>query len=66
MAKVAGVPAPKQDPYRSEVPKSLNFHTGESQYHTVTVSDHDVDLRLDSLTFEQAEYIIRYIKGEQE
>lgn len=44
--------------------KSFSFSTGESQYHTVAVSANDADLKLDSLTFEQAEHIIRYLRTE--
>lgn len=65
LADVAGVEINSTEHLngRGEVRKDFTLCIGESQYHKVNVTDHDADLKLDSLTFEQAEYIIRYLKG---
>ena len=41
--------------------KDFSLHIGNS-YHTVQANEKDADLKLSSLTFEQAEHIIRYLK----
>ena len=61
LAECAGVPVAPQN-YRGEVNNQFTMRIGERQYHSVSVTDHDADLKLDSLTFEQAEHIIKYLK----
>jgi hypothetical protein len=62
LAAVAGVTLPTEQRHYNEVNKSFTFHLGNS-YHEVKVSDKDVDLKLQDLSFEQAEHIIKYLKG---
>ena len=61
LAKVAGVTVPTDNTWRGEQRKYFSLHIGNS-YHTVQANEKDADLKLSSLTFEQAEHIIRYLK----
>lgn len=47
--------------HRGELNRSLTLKT-HGHYHTVKVNSDDVDMALGSLTFEQAEHIIAYLK----
>lgn len=62
LAKVAGVSVGTVN-YRNEVNREFTLKSS-GHYHTVKTNETDVDMSLDSLTFDQAEYIIRYLKGE--
>ena len=63
LAKVAGVNVPTGQQRYGEVNKSFHFRVGESRYYTVTASAKDCSLKLDTLSLEQAEFIIRYLKS---
>ena len=49
--------------FRGETRKSFHFKVGDSRYCDVTTSANDCSLKLDTLSVEQAEHIIRYLKG---
>ena len=65
LADVAGVKFHSEDGlnYRGEQRTSFSWKVGTA-YHEVKVNDHDADLKLNDLTFEQAEFIIRYLRKE--
>ena len=63
LADVAGVHFHSEDGlnYRGEQRKSFSWKVGTA-YHEVKVNDHEADLKLNDLTFEQAEKIITLLK----
>jgi hypothetical protein len=61
LATVAGETLQTHDRYSAEVQKSFTWKHG-THYDTVTASAEDCSLKLDTLSIEQAEYIIRYLK----
>jgi hypothetical protein len=63
LAAMAGVNFHSEDGlnYRGEQRKSFSWKVGTA-YHEVKVNDHDADLKLNDLTFEQAEKIITLLK----
>jgi len=64
LAKVADVKLLQaEETFRGETRKSFHFKVGDSRYYDVTTSANDCSLKLDTLSFEQAEHIIRYLKG---
>jgi hypothetical protein len=63
LAKVAGVTVSSAEPLRyNEVNKSFTFRV-RTNYYTVTASAKDCSLKLDTLSIEQAAYIIKYLRG---
>lgn len=65
MARVVGVKALNVSTSTGRVNTTLNFRTGESQYHHLSVSDDAVQLALD-VTLEQAETILRFLTKRSE
>jgi len=64
LAKAAGENVGTEDIRgRGEVRKDFTFRVGDSRYYTVTASAKDCSLKLDALSIEQAEVIIRYLKS---
>jgi hypothetical protein len=64
LAAVANVPRPsKETALYGKVNNQFSFRVGENRYYTVTASAKDCSLKLDTLSFEQAEVIIRYLKS---
>ena len=63
LADVAGVQFHSEDGlnYRGEQRKEFSWKVGTA-YHEVKVNDHEADLKLNDLTFEQAEKIITLLK----
>jgi hypothetical protein len=64
LAKVAGESVPESFSWRREGRKSFTWRL-RGNYHTVTASAEDCSLKLDNLTLEQAEQIIRLLKTEK-
>jgi len=62
LAKVAGVTVSTEQQRYSEVNKSFHFRVGQ-RYYDVTASTKDCSMKMSSLSIEQAEYIIRYLRG---
>ena len=65
LAKVAGVTVPSAQQRYNEVNKSFSFRVGDSRYYSVTTSAKDCSMKLDTLSFEQAEHIIKYLRGHE-
>ena len=65
MARVVGAKALNTRTSTGRVNTTLNFRTGESQYHHLSVSDDAVQLALD-VTFEQAEVILKFLTKKPE
>ena len=62
LAAVAGVKLlGAESTYRGEQRKEFSWRVGTA-YHEVKVNDHEADLKLNDLTFEQAEHIIKYLQ----
>jgi len=62
LAKVAGVKLPSAQQYYNEVNKSFHFSVGQ-RYYDVTASAKDCSMKMSSLSIEQAEHIIKYLRG---
>jgi hypothetical protein len=62
LAKVAGVAVSTEQQCYGEVNKSFHFSVRQ-RYYDVTASAKDCSMKMSSLTIEQCEFIIKYLRG---